>query len=168
MPQRRRLVTTNSKHGYAIAENLLARDFAAEAPNRGWMVDITYIATMEGWLYLATVIDLYSRRIVGWAMSDRIDQELTLTAIRMALLWRKPDASLVHHSGRWVQYAATQYRQLLRAWNVTVSMSRKGDCYDNAVVESWHPTLKLELVWLTRSIAIGTTRKHLQVHRGLL
>lgn len=150
MPQRRRMVTTNSKHGYAIAENLLARDFAADAPNRKWVVDITYIPTMEGWMYLASVIDLFSRRIVGWAMSERIDQELTLTALRMALLWRRPDPSLVHHSDRGVQYAATQYRQLLSDWNVAVSMSRKGNCYDNAVVESWHRTLKVELVWRTK------------------
>jgi putative transposase len=167
MPQRRRWVTTSSKHGYAIAENLLACDFTAEAPNRKRVVDITYIATMEGWLYLATVIDLFSRRIVGWAMSERIEQELTLTALRMALLWRKPDSSLEHHSDRGVQYAATQYRQLLRDWNLAVSLSRKGNCYDNAVVESWHCMLKVELVWRTkyqtRSEARGRIFKYIAV-----
>lgn len=150
MPQRRRRMTTNAKHGYAIAENLLDRDFTATRPNQKWVTDITYIPTHEGWLYLATVIDLFSRRVVGWATSARIDQELTLTALHMALQWRQPGADLLHHSDRGVQYAATQYRQLLSDWKITVSMSGKGNCYDNAVVESWHRTLKVELVWRTR------------------
>lgn len=150
MPQRRRLVTTNARHGYAVAENLLAREFTATAPNQKWVTDITYIPTQEGWLYLATVLDLFSRRIVGWAMSDRINQELTLSALHMALQGRQPASALLHHSDRGVQYAATRYRQLLSDWKITVSMSGKGNCYDNAVVESWHRSLKVELVWRTR------------------
>ena len=145
--RRRRVVTTDSTHSFAVADNVLDRQFTAAAPNRKWVTDITYIGTGEGWLYLATVMDLYSRRIVGYAMSERIDQQLTLSALQMALKERTPSAQLVHHSDRGSQYAATRYQQRLSDWGIAVSMSRKGNCWDNAVIESWHRTLKVELVW---------------------
>jgi transposase InsO family protein len=146
VPRKRRVVTTDSKHQHPIAENLLDRQFAATAPNQKWVSDITYIDTDEGWLYLATVMDLFSRRIVGWSMSEHIDQELTLSALRMALQTRQPTAGLLHHSDRGSQYAAASYQRLLADWKITCSMSRKGNCWDNAVIESWHRTLKVELI----------------------
>lgn len=144
MPCKRRVVTTDSEHQHPIAENLLDREFTATEPNQKWVSDITYIATDEGWLYLATVMDLFSRRIVGWSMSERIDQELTLSALRMAVQTRQPAAGLLHHSDRGSQYAAASYQQMLSDWGMICSMSRKGNCWDNAVIESWHRTLKLE------------------------
>lgn len=146
MPRKRRVVTTDSRHAYTVAQNVLDRQFTAAAVNQKWVSDITYVATNEGWLYLATVMDLFSRRIVGWSMSDRIDQELTLSALRMALSARQPAEGLVHHSDRGSQYAAGSYQHLLGDWGITSSMSRKGNCWDNAVIESWHRTLKVELI----------------------
>jgi putative transposase len=116
-------------------------------PNRRpqkWVADLSYIDTDEGWLYLATVMDLFSRRIVGWAMSDHMETPLVEEALRMALIRRRPSASLLHHSDRGSQYASKDYRALLAAWGITVSMSRTGDCYDNAVMESFFGTLKTE------------------------
>ena len=140
-------VTTNSKHAFPVAPNLLDRQFAVSRPNAVWVSDITYIWTTEGWLYLAGVMDLYSRRIVGWAMSHRIDGELTLAALRQALTQRQPSVGLVHHSDRGKQYAARDYQTLLREHGVVCSMSRKGDCWDNAPMESFFGTLKQELVY---------------------
>jgi transposase InsO family protein len=140
-------VTTNSKHAFPVAANLLARQFTVSRPNAVWVSDITYIWTLEGWLYLAGVMDLYSRRIVGWAMSHRIDGELTLAALRQALTQRQPSAGLVHHSDRGKQYAAGGYQTLLREHGAVCSMSRKGDCWDNAPMESFFGTLKQELVY---------------------
>ena len=142
--------TTKSRHALPVAENLLARDFRAERPNHKWSSDITYIPTGEGWLYLAVVIDLFSRRVVGWAMSERIDQALVDDALRMAFISRQPPARLLVHSDRGVQYAAMPTRQLLRDWSAQASMSRRGDCYDNAPTESFFASLKKELVHRTR------------------
>jgi putative transposase len=128
--RRFRVVTTDSKHAHPVAPNVLARDFAATAPNQKWLADMTYIPTDEGWLYLALVLDLYARKLVGWAMSETMPQELTLCALDVALGWRGPDAGLVHHSDRGSQYAAKDYRKKLAARGIEVSMSRKGDCWD--------------------------------------
>jgi len=136
--------TTNSKHSFPVAENLLNRQFEIEAPNKVWVADITYIPTDEGWLYLAAVKDLGSKRIVGWSMSDRATRELTLDALNMAIRQRKPPDGLIHHSDRGVQYACTDYRNLLTKHGMICSMSRKGDCWDNAAMESFFASLKTE------------------------
>ena len=141
-----RVVTTDSRHDHPIAPNVLQRDFVATAPNQKWLADLTYVRTDEGWLYLALVIDLFARKIVGWASSDSMPQGLTIEALRVALGWRDPDAGLVHHSDRGSQYAAGDYRKILAARGITVSMSRKGDCWDNAPMESLNGTLKVECV----------------------
>jgi putative transposase len=142
----RRMRTTDSRHDLPIAPNLLNRNFAAAAPNRVWLADITYIETDEGWLYLAAVMDLFSRKIVGWAMRDHLRTELASTALAMAIKQQRPAAGLVHHSDRGVQYAAHDYRTRLRSAGIQASMSRKADCYDNAPMESFFHTLKTELV----------------------
>lgn len=144
--KRRFVVTTDSSHARPVAENLLARDFAAAAPNEKWAADITYIGTDEGWLYLAAVMDLYSRRIVGWAMSETIDAALVCDALRMGLQTRQPGTGLVHHSDRGVQYVADSFVNLLDSHQITCSMSRKANCWDNAVMESFFGSLKTE--WL--------------------
>src|SRR5664280_124407 len=144
--RRFRVVTTDSKHAHPVAPNVLGRDFEATAPNQKWLADMTYVPTKEGWLYLALVLDLYARKLVGWAMSETMPQELTLSALDVALGWRDPDAGLVHHSDRGSQYAAKDYRSKLKARGITVSMSRKGDCWDNAPMESVNGTLKVECV----------------------
>lgn len=144
--RRFRVVTTDSNHTHPVAPNVVGRDFAATAPNQKWLADLTYIPTDEGWLYLALVLDLFSRKLVGWAMSDTMPQELTLAALHVALGWRDPAPGLVHHSDRGSQYAAGDYRKVLRARGITVSMSRKGDCWDNAPMESVNGTVKVECV----------------------
>ena len=146
MRRRFRVVTTDSKHAHPVAPNVLQRDFAATAPNQKWLADMTCVPTDEGWLYLALVLDLYARKLVGWAMSETMPQELTLCALDVALGWREPDAGLVHHSDRGSQYAANDYRKKLKARGIMVSMSRKGDCWDNAPMESVNGTLKVECV----------------------
>jgi transposase InsO family protein len=146
MARPRRARTTDSRHDLPIAPNLLDRNFVAAAPNRIWLADITYIETGEGWLYLSTVMDLYSRRIVGWAMRDHLRTELPLAALRMAISAQRPGAGLIHHSDRGVQYASHDYRAALVADGITASMSRKGNCYDNAPMESFFHTLKTERV----------------------
>ncbi len=138
--------TTHSKHGNPIAENTLNRDFTANRPNEKWVADITYIPTNEGWLYLAAVMDLFSRKIVGWSMSDSIDTDLVENALRMALYQREPEAGLLHHSDRGSQYTSHQIRKILDANKIQISMSRKGECHDNAVMESFFGSLKCE--WL--------------------
>jgi putative transposase len=142
--------TTDSHHNQPIAPNGLAQAAKPTAPNQIWVADITYIKTQTGWLFLAAILDLYSRRIVGWAMSDRIDTALVLGALRMALAHRKPPANLLFHSDRGVQYASLEYRQALAQARLLASMSRKGNCYDNAAMESFWSTLKLELVYRRR------------------
>jgi putative transposase len=138
--------TTDSRHGHPIAPNLLARNFTVAAPNRAWVADITYLPTKTGWLYLAVVIDLYSRAVVGWSMSRRIDAKLTLDALDAALGRRRVEPGLIAHSDRGSQYAATDYQQRLQQHKMVCNMSRKGDCWDNAVVESFFATLKVELL----------------------
>ena len=144
--KRKFVVTTNSDHALAIAENILNRNFTADKPNHKWAADITYIPTKMGWLYLAVVMDLFSRRIVGWSMSDTIDSVLVQSAMKMALADRRPHAGLIHHSDRGVQYAANDFQDLLEVNNVVCSMSRKGNCWDNACVESFFGSLKNEWV----------------------
>ena len=144
---RYRVQTTDSNHDQPIAPNRLAEAPKATAPNQLWVADITYIETKEGWLYLAAILDLYSRKIVGWAMGERIDTGLVLKALTMALLHRSPPAHLLFHSDRGVQYASAEYRQALGQAGLIASMSRRGNCYDNATMESFWSTLKLELVY---------------------
>jgi len=131
--------------GYA--PNLLDQNFRAGKPNEKWGVDISYIATLRGWVYLAVVMDLYSRRIVGWYMSDRMKQDLALRALKMAIALRRPEPGLIHHSDRGSQYVANAYQMALQQHSIKPSMSGKGNCYDNAVVEAFFKTLKAELVW---------------------
>ncbi|HEY5306618.1 MAG TPA: IS3 family transposase [Pseudolabrys sp.] len=146
MARPRRVRTTDSRHDFPIAPNLLDRNFTAAAPNRIWLADITYVETDQGWLYLATVMDLYSRKIVGWAMADHLRAELPLAALRMAISAQRPGVGLIHHSDRGVQYASEDYRKLIRSAGFRASMSRKGNCYDNAPMESFFHTIKTELV----------------------
>jgi putative transposase len=142
--KRRAPVTTDSRHGYEVAPNLLARHFDVDAPDSAWVGDITYVWTAEGWLYVSTVLDLYSRKVVGWAMSSRINTALVADALKMALGRRRPLAGLIHHSDRGSQYASHAYRDLLKAHGIECSMSGKGDCLDNAVAERFFGSLKRE------------------------
>jgi putative transposase len=156
-PRRRYRTTTDSRHGLPVSPNLLARRFAVARPNTAWVTDMTYLWTAQGWLYLAVIIDLFSRRVVGWSMSERIDRRLALDALRMAVAQRRPQPGLIHHSDRGSQYASGDYQQLLAKHGLCGSMSRRGDCWDNAVAESFFASLKLELVyqvqWRTRAEA---------------
>lgn len=138
-------VTTDSRHNKPISPNLLNRNFDVVSPNKYWVGDITYIPTKEGWLYLATVIDLYSRQIIGWSMADNMRSKLVNDALTMAIWKRKPKKGLVWHSDRGSQYASDSHRNILKDHGITQSMSRKGDCWDNAVAESFFHTLKTEL-----------------------
>ena len=138
--------TTDSSHGLAVAENLLNREFLVEGPDKAWATDITYVRTWEGWLYLAVVMDLFSRRVIGWSMATHMRTSLVMGALSMALGRRLPSPSMLHHSDRGSQYASHDYRKALAANGITCSMSRKGDCWDNAVVESFFATLKKELI----------------------
>jgi putative transposase len=151
--------TTQSQHRFPVAANTLERAFTVEAPNRVWAGDITYVWTLEGWLYLAVLLDLYSRRVVGWAMSQRITVELTEQALTMALAKRAPTAGLLHHSDRGSQYAATSYQRVLDEYGLIPSMSRKGNCWDNACVESFFGTLKRELVYQRRYVTREEARQ---------
>jgi transposase InsO family protein len=139
--------TTQSNHRLPVALNTLNRQFTVTQPNRVWAGDITYVWTTEGWLYLAVVLDLYSRLVIGWAMGSRLTVELAEQALTMAVANRAPRAGLLHHSDRGSQYAATSYQHLLGEHGITTSMSRKGNCWDNACVESFFGTLKRELVY---------------------
>ena len=141
--------TTDSHHPLPAAPNLLAQDFSAERPNEKWNAAISYVWTAEGWLYLAVVLDLFARRIVGWAVSDRLHKELPLEALRKALAIRQPREGLTHHSDRGCQYGSAAYQTELRKHGILISMSGKGNCFDNAVVETFFKTLKAELVWRT-------------------
>jgi putative transposase len=145
-PRRYRVCTTDSKHSLPVAENLLDQNFVADRPDHVWLADITYIPTAEGWLYLAVVLDLFTRKVVGWAMRDHLRAELTIAALTMAIQRRRPAAGLIHHSDRGSQYAAGDYRDILQAAAIVQSMSRKGNCWDNAPMESFFGTLKTELV----------------------
>ena len=147
--KRRFKKTTDSNHGGSIAANLLDQDFTCDGPNRKWGVDISYVWTVEGWLYLAIVLDLFSRRIIGWAVSDRLKKDLALTALRRAISVRGPEPGLIHHSDRGSQYCSYDYQRLLKAHGMIASMSGKGNCYDNAMVETVFKTIKSEMVWRT-------------------
>lgn len=143
--RRRWVKTTDSNHVLPVAPNILGRDFRAAAPNQRWVCDVTYLRTPEGWLYLAVVLDLFSRMIVGWALSAVNDRHLVLKALEMAVKRRCPEAGLLHHSDQGSTYASEDYQKALEARGITCSMSRRGDCYDNAAMESWFGTLKTEL-----------------------
>ncbi len=144
--RRKYRVTTDSRHSFPVAENLLDREFFSVGPNQVWTSDITYIWTLEGWLYLAAVIDLHSRMVVGWSMSERLDRSLALDALSMAAGRRNPEPGLIHHSDRGIQYASNDYQTALTEREMRCSMSRKADCWDNAVAESFFSTLKTERV----------------------
>ena len=139
-------VTTDSKHNWPVAPNIVSRNFTTDAPNKIWFTDITYIWTMEGWLYLAFVLDLYYRGVIGLSMDANVTDELTQNALKQAVMRRPPPAGLIHHSDRGSQYASGDYQKLLKIHRITPSMSRKGDCWDNAVGESFVHTLKVEKV----------------------
>jgi transposase InsO family protein len=160
-------VTTDSKHALPAAQNLLDRDFAAGAANRKWASDITYLRTGQGWLYLAVVLDLFSRRVVGWSMQANLDRSLVLNALESALGHRRPEAGLIHHSDRGSQYASAGFREALGAAEIACSMSRRGNCYDNAAVESFFGTLKQELVnrcrFATREVARQAVFEYIEV-----
>lgn len=162
--------TTNSKHGYGVPDNQLQRRFSVKeigGLDRAWCGDITYIRTGEGWLYLAVLLDLGSRMVVGWAMGESLEAELCVGALRMALGRRQPQPGLLHHTDRGVQYAATDYRELLAAHQITASMSRRANCYDNAVAESFFATLRWELLerqqWPTRAAARSAIFEYIEV-----
>ena len=140
-------VTTKRNKAHPVAPNVLRRDFAADRPNQKWLADITYIPTLEGWLYLAAMLDLYSRRVVGWAMSDRMTSDLTTSALKMALRQRQPAPGLIHHSDQGSQYTDGTYQALLEAYGVQASMNSVGTWYDNAPMESFIGTLKVEEVY---------------------
>jgi putative transposase len=144
---RKHKVTTNSNHRLGIAANWLDGDFVAAAPNQKWAGDITYIWTAQGWLYLAVVLDLHSRRVVGWAVSDRMKKDLVITALDMAVNLRQPAEGCIFHSDRGSQYCAYDYQKKLQAYGLRPSMSGKGNCYDNASVETFFKSLKAELIW---------------------
>jgi len=144
--KRRFVITTHSNHSEPVHENILDRQFTASAPNQRWASDITYLWTREGWLYLAVVLDLFSRRVVGWSMQERMHTSLVSDALTMALAARRPTRGLLHHSDRGSQYASGDYQDQLQQHGINCSMSRKGNCWDNAVVESFFSTLKWELL----------------------
>lgn len=163
---RRRPVTTRRQAGVVPAPNRLNQDFSAVAPNRKWVSDFTYIETSEGWLYLAVVLDLFSRRVIGWAMRPTMDTPLVADALHMALLDREPPAGLLHHSDQGCQYTSAAYLACLNTALAQLSMSRVGNCYDNAVVESFFGTLKTECVtgpFPTRALARTTIFEYLEV-----
>ncbi len=145
--RRRFKVTTRSKHNYPVTYNLINQNFNTERPDQTWVSDITYVWTREGWLYLAVILDLFSRQVVGWSMSHSLSQELALKAFRQALWHRSPGSGVIFHSDQGVQYACQAFRDLLKEHKFVQSMSNKGNCYDNAVAESFFHTLKTELVY---------------------
>ena len=164
---RRFRCTTDSRHKMAITQNLLARRFTVLAPNTGWATDITYLWTLEGWLYLAVILDLFSRRVVGWSLEQRLERKVALEALEMALRDRNPPRGLLHHSDRGSQYASQEYRALLARHGIVSSMSRKGNCWDNAVAESFFASLKTELVyqsrWRTRAEARSAIFEYIEL-----
>ncbi len=160
--KRRFKKTTDSHHGGPVAANLLDQDFACDGPDQKWGVDISYVWTAEGWLYLAIVLDFFSRRIVGWATSDRLKRDLALKALHRALATRQPPVGLIHHSDRGSQYCSDDYQRLLKRAGMIPSMSGKGNCYDNAMVETVFKTIKSELIWRTSF----QTRRHAEIAIG--
>ncbi|MGA9412839.1 MAG: IS3 family transposase [Roseobacter sp.] len=144
---RKHKVTTDSDHKFNIAPNLLDRDFMADAPNQKWAGDISYVWTQEGWLYLAVILDLHSRRVIGWAVSNRMKRDLAIRALNMAIAFRSPPKGCIHHTDRGSQYCSHDYQKVLRQHGFKASMSGKGNCYDNAAVETFFKTIKAELIW---------------------
>jgi putative transposase len=161
-------VTTDSKHNFPVARNVLNRDFSPSAPNQAWGTDITYLWTQEGWIYLAVVIDLYSRRVVGWSIDRRMKKALVIRALIMAVNLRKPPPGLIHHSDRGSQYASHDYQKLLKQHGMICSMSRKGNCWDNAPVERFFSSLKREWTgdrwYRTRQEAIADVREYVAMY----
>lgn len=157
----RRVRTTDSRHDHPIAPNKLRRDFTASRPNQVWLADLTYVPTEEGWLYLAAVLDLGTRKIVGWAMRETLHAEIATAALDMAIARQRPRPGLVHHSDRGIQYACEAYRQTLAASRILPSMSRKGDCLDNAPMESFFHSLKVERVHHRRYATRAEARRDL-------
>ena len=162
LTRRRFRKTTDSNHTFPIAPNLLKRDFTAQGPDESWVTDITFLWTRQGWLYLAVILDLFSRRVVGWATSQSVDRHLALAALNKALAKRCPGSGLIHHSDRGSTYASKDYRNTLKSRGIRCSMSRKGDCWDNAVAESFFATLKREMEnidslesWVDANLSIG-------------
>jgi len=166
--KRKYKVTTDSKHSFSVADNVLNREFLPAAPNRVWATDITYLWTREGWVYLAVVVDLYSRRVVGWSMDRRMHRALVIRALLMAVNLRKPSPGLIHHSDRGSQYASGEYQKLLKQHRMICSMSRKGNCWDNAPVERFFSSLKREWtgdrLYATRQEAIADVREYVAVY----
>jgi transposase InsO family protein len=144
------VVTTDSDHDLNVYPNILKRQFKVKEPNRVWVTDITYIWTLEGWVYLASVMDLFSRKIVGWSLADHMKKELVIQAMNMAIIQRKPGKELIHHSDRGSQYCSHDYIDILKEKEMIISMSKKGDPYDNACIESFHATIKKELIYRRR------------------
>jgi len=166
--KRKYKVTTDSKHSFPVAKNVLNREFSPSAPNQAWGTDITYLWTQQGWIYLAVVIDLYSRRVVGWSIDRRLKKALVIRALMMAVNLRKPPPGLIHHSDRGSQYASHDYQKLLRQYDMICSMSRKGNCWDNAPVERFFSSLKREWtgdrLYRTRQEAIADVREYVTVY----
>lgn len=164
-------VTTDSRHSYPIAPNVLNRNFDVDSPNSVWTADITYVWTLEGWLYLAVVMDLFSRQIVGWSMDKRLKQQLALDALAMAYWRRKPLPGLIHHSDRGSQYACTEYRKRIEQYGMIASMSRKGDCWDNAPTERFFRSLKSERLsdyrFTTRNSAVSEVLDYISYYNSI-
>ena len=144
------VVTTDSDHDLKIYPNILNRQFNVEEPNQVWVTDITYIWTLEGWVYLASVMDLFSRKIVGWSLADHMKKELVIQALNMAIIQRQPGKELIHHSDRGSRYCSHDYIDILKEKEMNISMSKKGDPYDNACIESFHATIKKDLIYRRR------------------
>jgi putative transposase len=160
-------ITTDSKHDRPVADNLLLRDFTAKGPNQKWVADLTYLPTQAGWSYLAVVLDVFSRMVVGWAMASHMRADLVCEALQMAVGERSPAEGLIHHSDRGVQYASGLYQDLLEIHGITCSMSGKGNCYDNAMMESFMGTLKIELVhghdWVDHDVVSQAVFEYIEV-----
>ncbi len=161
-PKKRFVRTTNSSHSYPVSPNRLGQNFKTFGPDEKWVADISYIWTSEGWLYLAVVLDLFSRRIVGWAVRDTLKTDLALEALQRALALRQPPHGLIHHSDRGIQYCSKRYQDLLKAHGILSSMSAKGNCYDNAPAESFFKTLKSDLVWRTVFASRQSAKRELE------
>lgn len=149
-PIERYVVTTDSDHDLNIYPNLLKRQFDVEEPNRVWVSDITYIWTLEGWVYLSSIMDLFSRKIVGWSLASHMRKELPIQALNMAIILRRPEGGFIHHSDRGSQYCSQDYIDILKEQKAQISMSKKGDPYDNACIESFHATIKKDLIYRRR------------------
>ena len=160
--------TTNSNHHLPVSPNLLKQNFSASAPNKKWVSDITYIWTSEGWLYLAGIVDLYSRMVVGWAVAERMTTQLVCEALQMALWRRKHPKNVIIHSDRGSQYCSKEYQKMLKEHHLISSMSKRGDCYDNALMESWNHSFKVEAIhgerFATRAIAKAQIFEYIEVY----